>query len=64
VTLPGVEDLDAAGILVTANGEGNTACVAGTGNQGYNPVQVNCFDQNGNPVDSEFSVLFQTDEKK
>jgi hypothetical protein len=60
VTLPGVKYLDAASVLVTANGDGNTTCSAG----GYIPVDVNCFDQNGNPVDSEFSVLFQTDEKK
>jgi hypothetical protein len=64
VTLPGVEDLDAASVLVTANGDGNTTCSAGGGPEGYVPVDVNCFDQNGNPVDSEFSVLFQTDEKK
>jgi hypothetical protein len=64
VTLRGVEDLGAAGILVTANGDGNTTCSAGNTNEGYNPVEVNCFDQNANPVDSEFSVLFQTDLKK
>ncbi|HEX4156847.1 MAG TPA: hypothetical protein VHY79_00090 [Rhizomicrobium sp.] len=59
-----MEDLGAASVLVTANGDGNTACVAGGGGEGYLPVDVNCFDQNGNAVDSTFSVLFQTDEMK
>jgi hypothetical protein len=61
VTIPGEGELDDSAALVTANGSTNTACTAAGGGLGFSPIQVYCSDENGNPADSRFSVLLQTD---
>lgn len=47
-------------VLVSADGTSNGFCTAGDGLEDWDPFQVLCYDQNGNPADSEFSVLLQT----
>jgi hypothetical protein len=64
VTIPDGQEYVPAGALGTANGSANTACTVANGSDGYDPPQVLCFDQYGNPADSAFSFLLQTAQTK
>ncbi|HEX4158519.1 MAG TPA: hypothetical protein VHY79_08580 [Rhizomicrobium sp.] len=48
--------------LVTADGASNDFCSTGDISEFWNPFWVYCYDQNGNPADSKFSVLLQTEQ--
>ncbi len=63
LTVPGETYLSASSMLVTAYGATNSFCIAVDGINEWYPPQVFCYDQNGNPVDSEFTALLQTDLK-
>lgn len=63
VTVPDVvNQAEGVAVLVTANGGSNVFCATGNLTEAWNPFQVFCYDQNGNPADSKFSALLQTDE--
>jgi hypothetical protein len=64
VTVPGVDSFAGSTVLVTANGSSNGYCIAGDSGSNWVPITVYCYDKNGNPADSKFSVLLQTDVKK
>jgi hypothetical protein len=60
VTVPGDDLFIGSAALVTANGNANSYCTVGDSESGWMPITIHCFDQNGNPGDSSFSVLLQT----
>jgi hypothetical protein len=59
LSVPGWTMLGGA-VLVTAYGTTNGFCTAGDGLDFWDPLQVFCYDQNGNPADSKFTALIQT----
>jgi hypothetical protein len=63
MSLSGVVAFGQAAALVTASGDSNTFCIVADG-PNWMPTDIYCYDQNGHPTDSKFSVLLQTDVRK
>jgi hypothetical protein len=61
LNIPGETGLGGAAVLVTAYGATGDFCIGGDGLEEWYPFQIFCYDQNGNPADSEFSVPVQAD---
>ena len=61
LAVPEKTDFGIASMLVTAYGPTNSFCVAIDGANEWNPAQVFCYDQQGNPTDSAFTATLQTD---
>jgi hypothetical protein len=45
-------------VLVSSQGKSGTYCSGGDGFEGWVPIEISCYDQGGNPVDSQFDVTF------
>jgi hypothetical protein len=45
-------------VLVTDRGMSNNNCSGGNGSLGWVPLQITCYDEEGNPTDAQFDVTF------